>query len=249
MSNQILLPALSAVVLGFRHGIDWDHVAAITDIVGTTNPTGVRAYRRSLTASLMYALGHAGVVAILGVCALCFSAVLPTWLDPIMERIVGCTLLALGMWLCVSLVRHFRGKEQFRMQSRWMAIFELFHRFTDWLSMKLTGRKTDRSHRSNGYGTGTVFGIGMIHGIGAETGTQVLIIAAIGGTANHGLGLVMLAAFLCGLLMSNTLVAALGTAGFSSTHKMNPLYIASGALTCSFSLAVGTFLVMNGGLP
>ena len=35
----------------------------------------------------------------------------------------------------------------------------------------------------------------MIHGIGAETGTQVLLIAAVGGAASAGLGIPMLLAF------------------------------------------------------
>jgi hypothetical protein len=38
----------------------------------------------------------------------------------------------------------------------------------------------------------------MIHGIGAETGTQVLLIAAVGGAAAAGLGIPMLFAFVLG---------------------------------------------------
>ena len=44
----------------------------------------------------------------------------------------------------------------------------------------------------------------MIHGVGAETGTQVLIIAAVGGAAGQGLGVPMMFAFIVGLLISNT---------------------------------------------
>ena len=36
------------------------------------------------------------------------------------------------------------------------------------------------------YGPRTSFGVGMIHGIGAETGTQVLLIAAVGGASSAG---------------------------------------------------------------
>ena len=42
------------------------------------------------------------------------------------------------------------------------------------------------------YGPRTAFGVGIIHGIGAETGTQVLLIAAVGGAAAAGLGVPML---------------------------------------------------------
>src|SRR5258708_7617725 len=82
---------VTAVILGFRHGIDWDHIAAIMDIVGTASAEDLPVHARALALSSMYAIGHASVVAFLGLCALYFAAVLPTWVDPIMERLVGCT--------------------------------------------------------------------------------------------------------------------------------------------------------------
>ncbi|GAA3324909.1 hypothetical protein GCM10020331_054660 [Ectobacillus funiculus] len=35
MTNQfVIVFFMSSLLLGFRHGIDWDHIAAITDLVG-----------------------------------------------------------------------------------------------------------------------------------------------------------------------------------------------------------------------
>ena len=54
----------------------------------------------------LYALGHGAVVVALGIAALAFGAILPDWLDPIMGRIVGFTLLVLGLWVLYSVYRY-----------------------------------------------------------------------------------------------------------------------------------------------
>ena len=246
MEQSCLLLA-NAVILGFRHGIDWDHIAAIMDIVGSV-PTSKNAslpVRRPLLISSMYALGHASVVAVLGLAALYFSAILPTWIDPLMERLVGFTLLLLGAWVGVSLIQHFLGKESFRFRSRWMLILTLIAKTRNWVISKFTGQEMVNSFDIGDYSLHTAFGIGMIHGIGAETGTQVLLIAAIGGAASHGLGAAMLISFIVGLLISNTLVALCGTAGYISARKLKPLYITAGALTCGFSFVIGFYFVLE----
>ena len=51
----------AAFLFGFRHGIDWDHIAAITDITSSQDDR-----RKSLEFGTLYALGHALVVLSLG---------------------------------------------------------------------------------------------------------------------------------------------------------------------------------------
>ena len=48
---------VSAFLFGFRHGIDWDHIAAITDITSSQEERGL-----ALEYGTIYALGHALVV-------------------------------------------------------------------------------------------------------------------------------------------------------------------------------------------
>src|SRR2546421_9196414 len=105
---------VTAFGFGFRHGIDWDHIAALTDITGSLEDG-----RRSMVLATMYALGHALVVLALGVAAIVLAERLPPSIDAVMERVVGATLVLLGVYVVVSLVRH--GRE-FRMRSRWMLI-------------------------------------------------------------------------------------------------------------------------------
>ena len=52
---------VAAVVFGFRHGFDWDHIAALTDLTGSQAES-----RRSMGLATLYALGHAAMVMGLG---------------------------------------------------------------------------------------------------------------------------------------------------------------------------------------
>ena len=79
--------ALLSTGLGLRHGIDWDHIAAISDVAGSQ-----KNRRRSLGMGTLYALGHAGVVVVLGLLAIWFGTMLPDWVDGYMEIVVGVTL-------------------------------------------------------------------------------------------------------------------------------------------------------------
>src|ERR1700679_2453810 len=79
------------------------------------------------------------------------------------------------------------------------------------------------------------FTIGMLHGLGAETGTQVLLIAAVGGAGAHGLSIAMLIAFVLGLVVSNTAVAIVSTSSFRSSMQWQPLYLFVGGTAGVFS--------------
>src|SRR5438445_13009360 len=107
--------AATAFGFGFRHGIDWDHIAAITDITSSQDTS-----RRSIFLATLYAAGHALVVLALGLAAIVLGERLPSGVDAIMERVVGATLLALGAYVFYALVRYGRD---FRMRSRCVLLF------------------------------------------------------------------------------------------------------------------------------
>ena len=116
---------LTAFGFGFRHGIDWDHIAALTDITSSQEEP-----RRSMWFATLYALGHALVVFLLGFTAIVLAQRLPEGVDAVMERLVGATLLILGCYVFYALARHGRD---FRMRSRWMLIFSGVRRGVQWL--------------------------------------------------------------------------------------------------------------------
>jgi len=291
---------VTGLLLGIRHGIDWDHIAAITDITstaaatsaaeaghaqqhrsveghehghgGTTElqahgaprelprPTAAGAAvadrglrRRSLGADqleairlgTLYAVGHGIVVIVLGIAALAFGALLPDWLDPIMGRVVGLTLVGLGIWVLYSVVRFARGDGQFRLRSRWMLVFDGTRYAWRRLQARLHGHEHVEPLEMSSYGTRTALGVGMIHGIGAETGTQVLLIAAVGGAASAGLGVPMLFAFVVGLLISNFAIVLVSSVGFVASQTREMIYVVVGAVAGVFSLVIGTVFLFG----
>jgi high-affinity nickel-transport protein len=205
----------------------------------------VAEQRHAILLGTLYALGHATVVGALGLLALAFGAVLPSWVDPIMGRVVGATLVLLGIWVFVSLYQYARHGAAFRLRSRWMLLFDSVRYGWRRLQARLHGHEHVDAIEMSSYGTRTAFGVGMIHGIGAETGSQVLLIAAIGGASGAGLGIPMLLAFIVGLLASNTIVVLLSASGFVASQLRTRLYVAIGFVAGVFSLAVGLVFLLG----
>jgi hypothetical protein len=249
MTSEISLIGLG-VLLGLRHGIDWDHIAAITDITGSAVPGDEPASSdRSKTArgafwlATCYALGHALMVVVLGLLAIWASEFVPAWFDPLMERVVGVTLLVLGFWVFYSLWRHGSG---FKMQSRWMLFFGLIER--GWKSLTGQGHSHDSQDFSR-YGPVTALGVGVLHGFGAETGSQALLLGSMTHVAirTPQAGSLLLLSFVIGLLVSNSLVAAFSVAGFISARTRRIVYTGLGVIVATFSLFVGAFFVAGHG--
>jgi high-affinity nickel-transport protein len=288
----------TALVLGIRHGFDWDHLAAITDVTSTTAtadaaeleheavhehtaehdvehehghggreeivahdaapgaadhahrhappaPRFLSEQRRALLLGSMYALGHASVVALLGTLALLFGAVLPDWVDDVMGPVVGATLLFLGAWVFVSLYQYARHGREFRLRSRWMLVFDSARYAWRRFQARLHGHEHVDPMEMSSYGVRTAYGVGLIHGIGAETGTQVLLIAAIGGASSQGLGLPMMVAFIVGLLISNSIVVLLTATGFIASRFRQRLYVVIGVVAGTFSIVIGTIFLFR----
>lgn len=235
---------VNAVALGLRHGFDWDHLAAILDIVNTSSVDNgaPKASLRPFVRALMYALGHALAVAILGLCALYFAAILPHWVDPLMERMVGLTLVVLALWLLCALFVSIKNKSKEEIPSRGLLLIDLFKR--------LKGKRASKNDSQSSpiksprvYGSGTAFGVGIIHGTGAETGTQILLLTAIGGSSGHNMAVAMLLSFIVGLLLSNSLVAIVSNFCLASTSRFKPVHIGSAILTGSCSLILGIYFI------
>lgn len=274
----------AALVYGFRHGFDWDHLAALTDLTGSQTRS-----KRAMWLATLYALGHAAMVLVLGVIAILFAEQVPASVDGAMERLVGVSLLAFGGWITWSAVRA-RGAPPLR--SRWMLLIGGVRR--------LVGRRGrsgepvviehahphDHDHPLHGhahtlpahevlpeasgtvvvqhthlhrhvaiappdpfvrYGSWSSFGVGLLHGVGAETPTQVLVFAAAANATDRPASIGLLICFLVGLLASNTLVAAASTFGFGRVLSRPRVMLVLAAVTAAFSLVVGSLLLLGEG--
>ncbi|MBX9690063.1 MAG: hypothetical protein K2X27_25350 [Candidatus Obscuribacterales bacterium] len=233
---------VNVLLLGFRHGFDWDHMTAIMDIVGTVEEGGDKAQfkipLRSLRLACLYALGHAVTCLALGSIALSCHSFTPEWLNQIMERAVGITLIFLGGWILFSLSQSI-GVDESSPKSRGQALLSMLQQFFATRAISLQADKSTRRSNPAAYGSKTAFCIGIIHGIGAETATQVLMITAVSGAASHSAGISILAVFVLGLLLSNMLVTALLASGFAASRKIQKVYTSVAILTGLSSLLLG----------
>ncbi len=282
---------ISTFGFGLRHGVDWDHIAAITDITSSQDDR-----RRSMLYATLYVLGHAAVVFVIGSLAVLAGDLLPAGIDRVMERVVGATLLMLGAYVFYALVRHGRD---FRMRSRWMLLFaamtsvirrlrrrpdlvEIVHehdhdhahdhahahghvhpdgdatmRPHEELAAApvavVTRHRHVHRHRApmpddpfTNYGTLTSFVVGMLHGVGAETATQVLVFVAAA-KAGSGVGELLLVVFILGLVTSNTGIAFASTIGYLNAARSFRVYATVAVITGVFSLAVGSLFLLGSG--
>jgi len=299
MSIGLLLTALG---LGLRHGIDWDHIAAIADL-----SSSAESRRRGFFLSMTYALGHGVVVFALGTLAIAFGLAIPDGLDEWMGRIVGITLIFLGAWILFELVTKGRN---FRLRSRWMLVidgtFAGLRRVRSGLSgrqitiehehghdhdeaeldhstapahdhahtevgavdvpvMAASGwrgfgqRVRTHSHHSHShahalalpdtpdvsYGHRTASGIGMLHGVGIESPTQIAIFVASSSVAGVGFGLTLLGMWVLGLIIANAGLAFVAGAGILNAERSFPIYAGLAAVVSILSIALGTLYLFG----
>lgn len=236
---NVRLALFSAVVLGFRHGLDYDHIAAISDISSVQSRP-----RDAMRYGLLYVSGHAATVALLGSAAVAFRITLPPTSDRWAERMVGITLLLLGIYVLGTFFRtssHSHGPKT-RITLLLNGILWIYWR----LSQVFGGSLAEAPQVfKDGYGTTSTFMVGVIHGFGAETPTQILLFlmaANLGGTVA---GLFGLLAFIVGLLAMNTLMCA-SAAGLFSASFARPMALRALTLaTSAYSIVVGTIFLFG----
>src|ERR1700740_3729647 len=166
-SGSLRLALLSAAVLGFRHGLDYDHIAAITDISSVQS----RA-RDAMRYGLLYVAGHATTVAVLGSAAVVFRIALPPASDRWAERLVGITLLLLGLYVLGTFFRPWAHTHGPRTRITILVNGALW---VYWRLSRLFGgtRVQPPQVFKDGYGTTSTFMVGVVHGLGAETPPQI----------------------------------------------------------------------------
>jgi sulfite exporter TauE/SafE len=230
MHHALYLALFTASLLGFRHGFDYDHIAAITDVVSVQ-----RSKRAAMKLGMIYALGHALTVALLGSIVILFGINLPAGVDRWAERLVGLTLLLLGVYVLGTLAL----KPGHQPKSR----YALLHQGYERICFALRQRRNptlSRSHSApDSFDARSVFLIGIVHGLGAETPSQLLIFLLAANLGGAALGMLGLGMFLVGLLTMNTLMTASVAGVFGVSQHRPGVLRAVSALTAVYSLVMG----------
>jgi high-affinity nickel-transport protein len=147
-----------------------------------------------------------------------------------MQRFVGFTLILLGAYVLRAL---FSGIEAV---SRGQAILALLDR--------LPWRRRERSaSAASRYGRKSSLSLGILHGIGAETPTQLsmlVITTNLGGLQNGVLGL---AVFATAMFASNMALTTAATTVFSISKARPATFRWLGVFTAGYSLWIGFVLL------
>jgi len=227
--------------------------------------SSMRAQRAS-SINAVCAVGHASVIIVLGIGAIALGATVPDWLDAIAGRIVGVTLIVLGGLVAATLVLE-RGR--FKARSRWMILFDVSRKIVGATkarythshehvaighahhdgdeddvdgTSRITAPTHDHAHEHAGDGEYTnrvAVGIGAIHGIGAETPTQVVVFLAAASAGGVWAGLVVLFTFVLGLIVSNSAITVASVHGFSMASRSQAVQIGFGVFTAVMSIGIG----------
>ena len=236
---NLRLALLPIAFLGFRHGLDYDHIAAITDISSVQTKA-----RDAMRYGMLYVAGHALTVALLGTAAIVLRIGLPPASDRWAERLVGLTLLLLGLYVLGTFFRP--GTHHHAPRTR-ITLLINGALWVYWrLSVLFGGSRVEAPQVfKNGYGNTSSFVVGVIHGFGAETPTQILLFlmaANLGGTAAGLVGLLM---FILGLLFMNALMCA-SAAGLFSVMLSRPSALRALTLaTSAYSIVVGSIFLFG----
>jgi high-affinity nickel permease len=237
MTATLGLALASTAALGFRHGFDYDHIAAISDIT-TVEPR----LARSMKLGMLYALGHALTVVLLGIAVIFGRFQLSSRLNPWGERFVGCTLIALAIYVGFSM---FSKKHSHNPRSRIVLVISGC-RWLIWRLSSLLGGRHERPDSLRwSYNRKSVFLIGIAHGIGAETPTQLSLFLVAADLGGIGKGLLGLAMFAIGLLVMNTLMTASATGLYGASSCRPRLNLWLSGLTAVYSFGIGVIFLLG----
>lgn len=234
---DFILLLLFGFITGIRHGFDIDHITAITDITASQ-----KKRNRGIFYATLYALGHGVMVIGLGLLLTVVGQSVPESVDVFFGKIVGVTLIVLGFYVLYSLYRYGRD---FKMKSRWMLVFDAikfgYHRLLH--NFDLTHEHREKNQRS--YEPKNTFVIGMIHGVGAETPTQIAALATLVGISDNLRRTFFLSFFVVGILAANVAVAFFFSYGYLGVKQNRTFYMGIGIITAIFSIVVGIIFLLE----
>lgn len=148
-----LIPLLTALVAGFLHALEADHMAAVTTFV-SRRPRPLEA----LGFGLRWGLGHSAAIVVVGSVLIALRLQLPDGVARGLEFGVGMLLLGLGLWLL------------------WNVLHERAHRVAG-------GEPAPAAHaHGHAHGGGSLW-VGIAHGLaGTAPLVAVLPVAMMGST-------------------------------------------------------------------
>jgi high-affinity nickel-transport protein len=228
---ELLTFSFLAILIGMRHGMDGDHIAAIADMIGRE-----KKKLKQYSLGIMYSVGHGFIVLIIGLLAIYLGVRLPEGANGILEMLVSFTLILLGGFILHSVIKH---KDEYEYKGRISIVFGFLE--------KVTKTKEGKRLTSKPMTMGVIgaFIIGVIHGIGVESPTQITIISNAVGLDNMTAATLHLFLFVIGLLISTIAFTFLLSWGYLKASMKKNLYLVLGSLTGIYSVGLGIFMFIE----
>lgn len=177
---SVALVLLAAILLGLRHAIDPDHLAAMMTLIASGKE---RAGRTAAKLGFAWGLGHGTTLLVFGLPIVLFDKYVPESALQLAETAIALVIAYLAVRL---LMRWRRG---------------LFHahahehdgsRHVHLHSHAETAAHAHQHRTRSPFGA---YGIGLVHGMGGSAGVGVLIVASVDSTILAVVSLVLLAVF------------------------------------------------------
>jgi high-affinity nickel-transport protein len=213
-------------------------MVAITDVASTQTRK-----KQAMFLTLSYSLGHALAVISIGASIILLGISIPQILDELMGKVVGATLVILGIYIVYHLAK--KGQKEFRAATRFTIIANGILYVYSKVGSKLRAQTIpQRRVFENGYANHSSFVVGMMHGIGAESPTQIAIFAMSLGFGII-LGVTALVVFVAGIIMSNVIFGIMVSTGFMQSLKSYKIYKYASIVSAATSLLVGSLMMIG----
>ncbi len=211
-------------MLGLRHALDGDHVAAVSTVL---------AQRPSLRASgligFSWGIGHTLILLLVGLVVLWFRVPVPDLLAQAAEGAVGVMLIVLGGLLGMKLFKE-----------RWHA-HQHDHDGTRHVHLHSHAVLVDHGHPHWWTESVRPLCIGMAHGLAGSAALLLLVVSSAGGVAE---GLTYIAVFGCGSILGMMLIGlVLSVPVVWSLRLGRPVFLAVQGLASLGSVGLGLSIV------
>ena len=235
-------------VMGMRHALDADHVAAVAAL-----STRSESWRANAVRGSVWGLGHMIMLsAVGGLCLLFETAVSEQWARRL-ELAAGVMLLVLGgdlLWrlvrrrIHVHVHRHDDGTVHWHAHGHPAEEPSASHRHEHVHSDTGIIHTHEHRHHDHRHGHKSIF-VGMVHGM---AGSGALMLAVLSSIESVPMGLAYIAIFGAGSIASMAAMSALIGLPFSRAGDYRRLNLALRYMAAAITLAIGIGLVYELGI-
>ncbi len=226
----------AALVLGLRHALESHNIAAIGDF---TTSAGSPSQALGWTAA--YTLGHVLAIAMIGSLSVAFGLSLPPGATAIIGRLVGVTLMIFGAYVLYVL---FAKPGTMVRYSRVTLIAAAIRRALAAVR-RSEARHVHEAELRASAGARPAFVLGLVHGAGLETPTQLALFVLAAGMRGWEAGLLCVLVFVAGLAAMTGMMAAVSAGMFRLASALR--WIQAGVMLLSgvYSVALGAALTLG----